>query len=271
MIPSIFLSAETDAFLGFFPVGEPTRNTFAGLLFLLTTAGKATVEIDGRSYTSQPGTLHVILPYHLLNTTMISPDFRCLTLAFTFDAMADFPYMLQSCVPEKMERTPTIHLTGDELERLAGLHQAIAVHYQLTTHPSYAGILRSLLFVFTAEVSAIYTVKPVKVSATHGEELTDGFFRLLHEHFRIHRETTFYAGQLCISSKYLSRLIRQVTGQVPSYWIADFTVREAKMLLKSTTLTVTQLSEQLNFPNSSFFARYFKRHTGIAPQEYRQK
>lgn len=90
MIPSIFLSTETDAFLGFFPVGEPARNTFAGLLLILTTTGQATVEIDGRPYTSQPGTLHAILPCHLLNTTMLSPDFRCLTLAFTFDAMAVF-------------------------------------------------------------------------------------------------------------------------------------------------------------------------------------
>lgn len=179
--------------------------------------------------------------------------------------------MIQSCISEKMERTPTIHLTTDELKRLTGLYETIAAYYRLATHPSYAEILRSLLFVFTAEVSAIYTAKPVKVYTTHGEELTDGFFRLLHEHFRTNRETSFYAGRLCISSKHLSRMIRQMTGQVPSYWIADFTVRETKMLLKSTTLTVTQLSEQFNFPNSSFFARYFRRHTGMAPQEYRQK
>ena len=110
----------------------------------------------------------------------------------------------------------------------------------------------------------------MKATATHKEQLTENFFRLLHESFSAHRDVAFYADRLCITSKYLARVIQQVTGQTPAYWITDFTIREAKTLLKSTTLTITELSERMNFPNSSFFARYFRRYAGVSPQEYRK-
>lgn len=269
MVPSVFISTNPDALLKLLPKDTPRRNTFTGLVFLLTTGGEAIVGIDEHTYTLRTGTLLTLLPLHLLSTTLQKEEHRCLTLAFMFDAMTDFPYMLQSVISEKMEHTPVIRLTEEEMVRLENLHKNVADHYIRNTHPAYQEILRSFLFIYTAEVCAIYSGKPAKSSFTHNEELTGSFFRLLHQYFRTNREATFYADRLCLSSKYLSRVIRQVTGQVPSYWIADFTVREAKTLLKSTTLTVTQISEELNFPNSSFFARYFKRLAGVSPQEYR--
>ena len=117
----------------------------------------------------------------------------------------------------------------------------------------------------------IYAHKKVESVATHYEQMANQFFRLLHVHVRLHRDVAFYAGQLCVTPKYLSKVIRQVTDHTPSFWIADFTLKDAKALLKSSSLTITQLSEQLNFPNSSFFARYFKRHTGMSPQAYRAR
>lgn len=269
METSFFISDEAGALFRFFPIGVPQRNAMVGLVFVLTTAGQATVEIDNRSYTLSAGALLTLLPSRLLCSVMCTDDFHCLTFAFRFDSMTDFPYVLPTLISEKIEHTPFLLLTAIEQERLEKWHAAINTHYTFKTHPSYKEILRSLTFIFTAEVSAIYANHPIKTTATHREELTDGFFSLLHEHLPMHRETSFYADRLCITSKYLARVIQQVTGHTPSYWIADFTVREAKTLLKSTTLTVTQISERFNFPNSSFFARYFKRYAGMAPLEYR--
>lgn len=269
MMPPIYISSAPDALTSFFSTHIPERNRFAGLIFILTTAGKAVVEIDGRTTVLQNGVLLTLLPSHLSLITERDREFQCLTLIFTFDSMADFPYMLQANISEKMEQTPCVSLNTGEQKKLESWHQAIRSHESQKEHPSYREILRSLLFIFTAEVCAIYSAKPVKTSATHGEELTDHFFRILHKHFRENRNVAFYASQLCITPKHLSKIISRQTGHIPSYWIANFTVGEAKMLLKSTNRTITQLSEELNFPNSSFFARYFKRHAGTSPLEYR--
>lgn len=270
MMNTFFVSNQSDALLRFLPADAPQRNNLKGLVFILTNAGQAIVEVDGRSYTLLSGSLLTLLPSHLLHTVSCSVDFQCFTIAFPFDAMVDFPYLLPSLITEKIERSPFLLLSTAEKELLTDEHKAIMRHYGLVNHPSYKEILRSLIFVFTAETSAIYANHPVKATATHREELTEKFFRLLHDSFSTCREVTFYADQLCITPKYLARIIQQVTGHTPAYWIMDFTVREAKTLLKSTTLTVTELSERMNFPNSSFFARYFRRHTGVSPQEYRK-
>lgn len=269
MMPAFYVSDQPDALLHFLPMNAPQRNTLKGLVFILAVSGQALVEVDGRSYTLLQGGLLTLLPSHLLYTISQSSDFQCLTIAFPFDAMADFPYLLPALVTEKMEQTPFVLLSAEEKRLLTDRHTAILHHYNLVNHPSYKEILCSLIYVFTAEVSAIYVNHPMKATATHREELTENFFRLLHEHFSSHRDVAFYADRLCITPKYLARVIQQVTSHTPAYWITDFTVREAKTLLKSTTLTVTELSERMNFPNSSFFARYFRRYAGVSPQEYR--
>lgn len=252
-----------------FPRETRARNTFRGLYLVIPTAGEATVEIDSRPYRLCPGVLLTLLPGHVLQTVSRSNDLRCFLLAVPFEFMNDFPYMLQSCISEKMEQMPYLLLSSDERDFLAEHYRAIARHYPHTSHSSYREILRCLFFVFTAEVCAIYSDRQIRVSATHHEELTNGFFGLLHANFHVRREAAFYAGQLCITARHLAKVIRQTTGQVPSYWIADFTIREVKSLLCSTSLTVTQLSDRLNFPDSSFLARYFRRNTGMSPQEYR--
>lgn len=252
-----------------FPKEAQTRNTFRGLCFVMPAMGEATVEIDSRPYRLYPGVLLTLLPGHVLKTDSYSDDFRCRVLAVPFDFMNDFPYMLQSRISEKMGQMPYLLLSPEEQAILPEHYRTIARHYAHTQHSSYREILRCLFFVFTAEVCAIYSGRQVRVSATHYEELTDGFFRLLHANFYVCRNIAFYAGQLCITPKHLAKVIRQTTGEVPSYWIAEFTIREIKSLLCSTSLTVTQLADRLNFPDSSFLARYFRRNTGMSPQEFR--
>ena len=79
----------------------------------------------------------------------------------------------------------------------------------------------------------------------------------------------FYADKLFITPKYLSATLRSVTGKKAGQLIDDYVLLQAKMMLKSTNMTVQQISEELSFANQSFFARYFKHLTGISPTQYR--
>lgn len=267
---SFFISSEPKAIEQFLSTGERQRTTFEGLIFIYTREGEAQIEIDDRLYTLQAKSLLSILPHHVYLIRKRSSLFRTCTFAFTFDFMSDFPFLLSEKISEKIQLLPLVRLTRDEQIRMNDDLNVIQRYYQLTRHPSQREILCSLAFVFTAEVKGIYSRNPIKITTTHCEELTDRFFHLLQKKFHTHREVAYYANKLCITPKYLARIIRQVTGETPTYWIAFFIVREVKALLKSTTLTVTQLSEQFNFPNSSFFAKYFKRQTGISPAAYRK-
>ena len=93
---------------------------------------------------------------------------------------------------------------------------------------------------------------------------------LLSEHYRDQRNVEFYAEKMHISSKHLSRVIRNYTGKSVHQWIEEFVALEIKNLLKYSNMSIQQISYSLNFPNPSFMGQYFKRITGMTPGEYKK-
>ena len=82
--------------------------------------------------------------------------------------------------------------------------------------------------------------------------------------------TSFYASLLHITPKYLTTIIKQVSGRSAAEWIDECVILEAKNLLKYSSMSIQQIAYYLNFPNQSFFGTYFKRRTGMSPTEYKQ-
>lgn len=95
------------------------------------------------------------------------------------------------------------------------------------------------------------------------------FMRELKENFRTERSVGFYADRICVTPKYLSAVVRQVSGRAPLQWINECVIVEAKNLLRFSDLTVQEISSELNFPTQSYFGRFFKKHTGMSPREYK--
>ena len=94
------------------------------------------------------------------------------------------------------------------------------------------------------------------------------FIQAVQKNYVQERSITYYADLLCISPKYLSQVIKNVTGRLAGEWISDYVILEAKALLKSNKYTVQQVCDMLNFANQSFFGKYFKRKTGMSPKNY---
>lgn len=99
--------------------------------------------------------------------------------------------------------------------------------------------------------------------------IPDKFFDLVQQNFRKERFLDFYAGQLEITPKHLSRTIKALTGCTAVEWIERYVILEAKVLLRSTNLNIQQISNELNFPSQSFFGKYFKKNVGMSPKEFR--
>lgn len=99
--------------------------------------------------------------------------------------------------------------------------------------------------------------------------LTEKFLSLVQQHFKKERFLDYYADKLEVTTKHLSRTVKDVTGSTAVDWIDRFVILEAKVLLKSTTLSVQQIADELNFNSQSFFGKYFKKHTGSSPKDFR--
>jgi len=98
-----------------------------------------------------------------------------------------------------------------------------------------------------------------------------GFLRLLPQHFAEHHDIAFYASRLCITTTYLSRVVRQVSGgRTVVDYINQMLLMEATLLLRQTSLSITQISHQLHFAEVTTFARFFNRMKGMNPREFRK-
>ncbi len=95
------------------------------------------------------------------------------------------------------------------------------------------------------------------------------FLTLAEKHASTQRETSFYADKLCLTPKYLSRLVKEKTGRTAKEIILNYVSLQARSMLLGTDLQIQQISDALHFPSQSVFGKFFKRTTGLSPREYR--
>jgi AraC-like DNA-binding protein len=129
------------------------------------------------------------------------------------------------------------------------------------------GLAFSLLMLL---VSIMYIAKAdMPHPVTRKEVLTHDFFQLLSQYYETQRQVSFYASKLFVTPKHLSTMVKEVTHLPIQEWINNVTILNIKHRLLTSTDTVLQISEDLNFQTPSTFVRYFRQHTGITPSKYR--
>ena len=111
--------------------------------------------------------------------------------------------------------------------------------------------------------------RPDEVKSYRIRELSNRFMMLLERDFKISRDVNYYARQMNISSKYLTNIVSQVTGHTPKTIIDQYVILQLKMQLKRSTQSVKEMAWEFHFADVSFFCRYFKKHTGLTPQQIR--
>ena len=111
----------------------------------------------------------------------------------------------------------------------------------------------------------------VAKGTTRQDEIYHAFLELLGDHYKKARDIGFYADRLCITAKHLSEVVKEVSGKTALEVIEDYVLTECKALLLSTTMTIQEISDELNFPSQSVFGKYFKRLTGLSPKTYRAR
>lgn len=105
---------------------------------------------------------------------------------------------------------------------------------------------------------------------TRGESIFTNFINLVEENYKQERRVSWYSRQMCISPKYLSETVKHVSGRSPNEWIDNYVTTELRTLLRTTTMSVKEIANEMNFQNQSFLGKFFKEHVGISPLAYRK-
>ncbi|MBE9583270.1 AraC family transcriptional regulator [Mucilaginibacter sp. JRF] len=104
---------------------------------------------------------------------------------------------------------------------------------------------------------------------TRKEELLMNFLKLLSINFNIHRSVQFYADKIFVTSKHLTKTVKELTGKTVGQLIDEMVIAEAKILLDTPSLTIGDVAAQLNFSNQFFFSKFFKNQTGLTPSQFK--
>ena len=146
----------------------------------------------------------------------------------------------------------------------------LAIRYLNSPNPLHGESLRLIYSLFLVDLSVIEERSvPIHRFSPRVEELFLRFIQLLPQHFVEHRDIAFYADCLCITTTYLSRVVRQVSGRTVADYIDQMLLMESSWLLQTTPLTVAQIADRLHFAETTTFARFFKRMKGCTPKEFR--
>lgn len=128
-------------------------------------------------------------------------------------------------------------------------------------------LVRSLFHYLAGENLAMWNDKPM----SREEDITGRFMHLVDAHCDQHHNLDWYAGQLCLSTRYVANTVKETLGTTASSFIERALMQRAKTLLVSTPMPIQQIADQLGFQNQSHFGTFFKRHEGMSPAAFRKK
>lgn len=246
------------------------------LYIILIQQGSAKISLDYVHYTLEANSFLIIIPSRIFQIAERTSDLKASLLIVD-------PAFIKECTPEKqtpsmvgymqLRNNPCITLFPEETEHLRKGFELLREKIRLNTHSFHKELVQNAFIGFMLDVANVLIGKKESLKRSEfsrKEELMNRFLELLFAHVRTSHAVTFYADKLFITPQYLSSILKELSGKSTNKWIDEALITEAKILLKTSRITVQQITDQLNFSDQSTFGKFFKKHTGISPKEYRK-
>lgn len=250
-----------------------TQGFLSAYTFTLVTEGWLKFLCNGRMLTLQADDLYFYSPGLSVNVVSASENYHGFCLMADEHTTIEMPTVRDlvniAYQPIVQLHEPKLALPHATARHLAERMREIIAY--LHSDYIYKGeVLRMLYTVFLLDVqNAQQQAITRRQTPQRVEEIFIGFIRLLPQHFAEHRDIAFYASRLNISSVYLSRVVRQVSGCTVIDYISQMLLMEASFLLLTTSMSITQIADRLHFANQSSFSKFFLRMKGVTPKRFR--
>ena len=245
-----------------------------GCAILFCRNGEAEVMVDQSQGHLVCDTLVLLLPGSYLLFTYRSEDFQAAYCTFSRDLFLEAAFRLDPGFFESVHRNPISKPPQRIVDGANIWFQMMAYNYRdrqnIYRNTIVKNRLQNVLLEIYDKIQRFASKRPAASdSTTRQTELFQRFAALVHEHCSQEREVAFYADKLCISTRYLSTIVRNVAHTSAKEFIDRSVMLEIRMMLRSTDLSVQEIAYRLKFPDQSYLGRFFKKHAGESPTEYR--
>ena len=240
---------------------------------ILCHSGKGQFQQDNKKYSIEKNDIVIFLPAQEVQDLLFSPDFTATFLLVSFELMSknnpDIAWGIKGYLFSK--ENPVVRLENETAEKCKQNFYLLKQKYDNDKHRFRNEIVNHYLQIFIMEMWNVFADKMEQLTKSENGSLFQRFLNLVEVHCMEEREVEFYAGQLFITSKYLSEVCKKNSGKSASEWIQNFTTSRLILLLRNENLTFTQIADSMNFSSMSFFSRYVKKMLGVSPSEYRSR
>lgn len=236
---------------------------------LVLQRGYVNVSVNMVSHRIEAGTMVFVGRYVVTEITDVSDGIQAFVLSMSDELLR---LAVGNVMPKAFDghlQNFILPLTPSEIEYLDGMH--LIIYNSLKHQASSSQVVLQLVGAMMTHISYLWEKSEAMQENTKSREqqLFTGFIRLVGQYAAERHGLGFYASHLYVTPRYMSTIVRNVSGKSAKHWIDEATINAIKVQLRYTDKQVAEIAYDMNFPNASFFCKYFKRLTGMTPMDYR--
>lgn len=247
--------------------GEPYLSPL--LIICLIRRGESHADYDMVRYNIQANDLSVFFPNHIIISDETSDNYIASMIVVSQRLTEQIKKTSIWQQHQFYLKNPIVHLDEKQFLEVNHVFQLVKTMSE-SDIPEREECCLSLLNILTKLVDCYLPKRETIDNPRLGKRYFNAFYEALNKYYNQSHDVAFYADLAHLSPKYFGSIITHETGINASKWIAEVIIVRAKMLLRYNTLNMTDISEQLGFPDLPSFSRYFKTNTGQSPMEYRK-
>lgn len=263
------------------PEAEPLRFALSGMFICLN--GNVTFFLDDIKYEMKKNNIVVYFPYSILKIIDASEDLYGIMMSVDVNVVQ--PLLTRITDVDSIlyiRQNPLTDLSEHDLTSIQNYIELYQKHLELSKLYADNNQRRfwqlNNLQIENVKLNLVLQIIMAYADADNGlknsvdrrDDIVRKFLNDLKDHYLSQHEVSFYSNRQYISMRYFSSVVKQRTGQTPSQWITSILIKEAKKFITESNLTVKEIAEVMNFPNQSYFGKWFKTHVGMGPLEFKK-
>lgn len=243
---------------------------------ILCLSGTMNITINSQDYMIHTKAFVDIFDFQAVRNVRVSPDFRGYHIVLARNFMNEVMHGIKRIpISSFLSRcnNPVMELSDNEAHLLEQFMLNVMGNIQRKDHVYQRDIVKNEVRNFFIEILNIITHHNIPLDVDlykNKDEIVTQFIHLVNMYNKEERSVSFYAQQLCIQSKYLSRILKAVSGKTANQFIDQAIINEAKILLKEPNLTIAEIADMLHFSDQSSFGKFFKKHCQVSPLNFRR-
>lgn len=239
---------------------------------LICRKGKAMLNVNYKDWELYEGAVITLFPNDVVELK-VDGDFEVEILKYNLSLLREASLQLEQTVYSSLREDRCRQDTPVVTNIINGMFGLLKVYFDQSECTCISQLvlcqLKAFFIGFHEYLQRNPQYRPDEVKSYRVRELFNRFMMLLEKDYKISRDVNYYAEKMNISSKYLTNIVNQVTGHTPKTIIDQYVILQLKLHLKRSTQSIKEMAWEFHFADVSFFCRYFKKHTGLTPQQIR--